>query len=182
MRYSPSGTAPAWVPHGVTNLLHRGLLSPQVLPGACSSMGSPWCHSLVWASSCSGMGLFLVCRWVSAPPWISMGCGGQPASPWSSPRAAGKSLLWCLEHLLPLLLHWPWCLQSCFSHIFSLISPAGNCPDFFSPFLTMLSQRCCHHCWWARPCPVTGPSWNPLALALSDTGEASSSFSQKLPL
>ncbi|GAB0182767.1 mitochondrial enolase superfamily member 1 [Grus japonensis] len=26
-------------------------------------------------------------------------------SPWSSPWAAGESLLWCLEHLLPLLLH-----------------------------------------------------------------------------
>jgi len=34
------------------------------------------------------------------PPWAA---GELPASPWSSPRAAGESLLWCLEHLLPLL-------------------------------------------------------------------------------
>jgi len=38
-------TAPAWVPHGVTSparsLLRRGLFSPQVLPEACSSTGSP---------------------------------------------------------------------------------------------------------------------------------------------
>lgn len=32
------------------------------------------------------------------------------------------TLLWCLEHPLLLILHWPCCLQSCFSHIFSLFS------------------------------------------------------------
>lgn len=51
---------------------------------------------------------------------------GQPAPLWSSPRAAGQSLLWHLQHLLLLLLllHWPWYLQVCFSHIFTLHSPA----------------------------------------------------------
>ena len=44
-----------------------------------------------------------------------------------SPRVAGESLPRHLEHLLPLLLHWPWCLQSCFSHIFSLLCPAAKC-------------------------------------------------------
>lgn len=39
----------------------------------------------------------------------------------ASPRAALESLLWCLEQLL-LLLHQPWCLQSCLSHIVSLLS------------------------------------------------------------
>ena len=54
------------------------------------------------------------------PLWAA---GGKPASPWSSPWAAGEPLLWSLEHLLPLLCHWPWCLQSCFFYIFSLLSP-----------------------------------------------------------
>ena len=35
------------------------------------------------------------------------------------------------EHLLALLLHWPWCPRSCCSHIFSLLYPAANCPFFF---------------------------------------------------
>jgi len=41
-------------------------------------------------------------RWISAPPWTSMDCRGQLASPWSSTRAAREdSLLRHLEHLLP---------------------------------------------------------------------------------
>ena len=69
-----------------------------------------------------------------APAWgPPRAAGGQPASPWSSPWAAGESLLWRLEHLLPLLLHRPRCLQSCFSHIFSLLSPGCCCTAVFSP-------------------------------------------------
>ena len=90
------------------NLLQHGLLStgPQLLTGACSSMGSPWGHSFLRAHPPAPM-------W--GPPWAAGGCllhhgppwaaGGQPASPWSSPQAAGESLPWCLEHRLPLLLH-----------------------------------------------------------------------------
>ena len=62
--------------------------------------------------------------WLSAPLGCSMGCRGQPASPWSTSPAAGESVLRRLEHPLPLLLHWLWCLQSCFSPIVSLLSPA----------------------------------------------------------
>ena len=80
------------------------------------------------------------------PPWAA---GAQPASPWSAPRAAGEPLLWRLEHLLPLLLHRPWCLQSCFfSCIVSLFSLATNAfmqVWVFSRFLTMLSLSC-YHC------------------------------------
>ena len=61
-------------------------------------------------------------------PWAAR---GQPASPCSSPCTAGESVFRRLEHLLPTLLHWPECLQSCFSHIFSLLSP----PATFSPLL-----------------------------------------------
>jgi len=113
------------------------------------------------------------------PPWAT---AGQPASPWSSSQAAGEPLH--QEHLLPLLpLNWPWCLQSCFSHIFSLLSPAAECcyAGFFT-FLNTLSYGYYYHCWWGRPWPAVDPSWSQPALAILDTGEDSSSFSQKPPL
>ena len=47
----------------------------------------------------------------AAPVWVFiMGCRGK------------SCLLRHLEHILPLLLHWPWCLQSFFSHIVSILS------------------------------------------------------------
>jgi len=60
-------SAPVWAPLS---------MGPQVLPGACSIAGSPWSHSLLWASTCSGMGSSMGCWWKSAPPWTSMGCRG----------------------------------------------------------------------------------------------------------
>jgi len=123
--------APAWVPHGVTSPASKPApasaplsTGPQVLAGACSGTGSSWGHSLLQVSICSG---------VRSLPWTTSGyllhrgplwtAGGQPASPWSSSRAAREdSLLRYLEHPLPLLLNCPWCLQSCFSHIVSLLS------------------------------------------------------------
>lgn len=60
-------------------LVLHGLLSPwtQFLPGPCSSTSFPEGHSLLQASTCSGVGLSMGCRWVSAPPWIFMGSGAQ---------------------------------------------------------------------------------------------------------
>lgn len=43
----------------------------------------------------------------------------QVASLWSAPCATGKYQVWSLESLFPFFLQWPWCLQSCSSHIFS---------------------------------------------------------------
>ena len=55
--------APAWVPHRVTSPASKPALAwaplsmgPQVLAGACSSTGSPQGHSLLQASTCSGVG------------------------------------------------------------------------------------------------------------------------------
>ncbi|NWY38690.1 KHDR2 protein, partial [Sylvia atricapilla] len=55
-----------------------GLLSmgPQVLPAACSSMGFPWAHSLLWASSYSSTGSSTGCRGISA-----LAPGAPPAPP-----------------------------------------------------------------------------------------------------
>jgi len=98
-------SAPAWVPHGVMSPASNPApvwaplsMGPQVLPGACSSLGFPRGLSLLWASSYSSVGSSLGCRWGSAPPWTSMGytwrsgppwtstgCRAQPASPGSAP-------------------------------------------------------------------------------------------------
>jgi len=138
--------APAWVPHRVKSPASKPApawaplsVGPQVLAAACSSTGSPWGHSFLQASTCSGIGSLpqatggdLLHR---RPPWTT---SGQPASPWSSSQAAREnSLLQHLENVLPLPLHWPWYLQTCFSHIVSLLSL--NChfsqQFFFLPLL-----------------------------------------------
>ena len=78
-------TAPAWVPHRVTSPASKPALAwappstgPQVLPGACSSVGFPWGHSLlqvhpsalVWGPPQAAGG-------ISPPPHpSSMGCRG----------------------------------------------------------------------------------------------------------
>lgn len=54
---------------------------------------------------------------------------------WGPPWAAGGSLPQGSEHLSPLLLHWPECLQSCCSHIFSLLLLAAQ---FLFPLLTYM--------------------------------------------
>ena len=76
-------TALAWVPHGVTSPASKPApawapvsTDPQVLPGACSSAGFPRGHSLLQAPTCSGVGSSPGCRWISAPPWTSLGCRG----------------------------------------------------------------------------------------------------------
>lgn len=52
--------------------------------------------------------------------------GRQPAQ--SSPWATRESALG--PGTPPLLLHWPWCLQHCFCHIF--LTPLSCCADFLS--------------------------------------------------
>ena len=124
---SPSGTGCSRVgPHGVTSLDSKP--APARAPqGITSSFRHP--------STCSGVGSLpratggsLLHRGL---PWAA---GAQPASPWSSLQAAGESLLRHFRHLL--LLHWPWCLQGCFtlSHS-SLLLEKCHYAAFFSPFL-----------------------------------------------
>jgi len=87
--------APAWVPHGVTSPASKPApewaplsMGLQVLAGACSSTGSPRGHSLLQASTCSGVGSLPRAAGGDllhhGPPWTA---GGQTASPWSSSRA-----------------------------------------------------------------------------------------------
>ena len=180
MGCSSSCTAPPWVPSMGCSPLGTGCstMGPpwghKPCQQTCSSMGSSLHRScqvpapawvlhrvtasfghtpaLSWGPSWATGGYLLHC----GPPWAAE---GQPASPWSSPWAAEESLLWCLERLLPLLLHWPWCLQSCFFHVFSLLPQLLLHGSFFV-FLNVLSKKCYHLCWWAQPWPAAGLSWS----------------------
>ena len=122
MGCSSSQTSPVWVPHGVQsfrnrllqrgsptesqalleNLLWCGLLSPQVLPGAYSSMGSPGGQSLIWASTWSSMGSSTGCRGTACLTTVfSAGCrsisapapGAPPPSPFSLTFVSTELLL-----------------------------------------------------------------------------------------
>jgi len=117
--------APVWVPDRVTSPASKPApawaplsMHPQVLAGAFSCPGFPQEHSLLWVHPAA-------LAW--GPPWAA---GGQPASPWSSSRAAGECLLQHLEHLLPLLLHKPWGLQLFLSHILTHLSCLLLCTFF----------------------------------------------------
>lgn len=80
------------------------------------------------------------------------------APPWSFPRAAGESMLRCLEHLLLS----PWCCRAV-PHTFPL-TPRQR----FALFLHRLSPRCHHGGWRAQPCTVVG-GLEPLEPSVSDT-------------
>lgn len=87
--------------------------------------------------------------------------------------------LWCLEHLLPILLHGPWCLQKLLpSNILTLLQLKLH--SFFSlHFLTRLSPRR-HH----LPATTTAGGLSlfqqqyQLALTMLEKGKASSCVSQ----
>lgn len=142
MSYCSSQAAPAWVPSTGCSPSRNWLLqcgSPtgsRVLPASQLHSGllCPWRHrsrqesAPVWASQGdvvffrSPLALLWCLPWAAGrsllhhgPPWAA---GAHSSSPWAASGATGESLLLCLEHLLLLLLYWPWCLQSCFSHIF----------------------------------------------------------------
>ena len=137
--YSPLRTAPLWI---LSTLLqeqtapHTGHSFCQK-PCSCvgtSPQGASPARSLLQSRVSRGHGLLRVHpsapTW--GPPWAAdhypLHCGpawvmrAHPASPWSCAGSERESFLCDLEHLLPLLLHWPQCLQGCFSHILSLLS------------------------------------------------------------
>jgi len=114
--------------HGVQSfrnrlLQHGSSTGSQALPAnlLCCGLLSPWVHGS-WqepAPARASYGVTASFRHISALAWsLPWGAGGyllhnrlprvagtQPASPWSSSRAAWeRSLLQHLEHLLPLLL------------------------------------------------------------------------------
>lgn len=99
-------TALAWVlskghsPSGMGCSSVGPPMEPQVLPGACCSMGSLWT-----VVSLHHHGLFTL-----------HGLPGYSLFHHGLLHSLQGNLLWHLKHLL--LLHWSKCLQACFSHIF----------------------------------------------------------------
>lgn len=86
----------------------------------------------------------------TAPARVSsMGCRATAASPWPSPQVSQDSYLQDPEHLLSLLLHWPWGLQSCSSHICTICSALTTIKNCTISFLHLkyVIQRCCYHSW-----------------------------------
>ncbi|XP_074894868.1 tRNA:m(4)X modification enzyme TRM13 homolog isoform X3 [Buteo buteo] len=88
---------------GIGKHLCGAATDPQVVPGACSSTGFPWGHSLLRAPTCSSMGSSMGCRWISAPPWTSTDCRG--TTHLTTVFTTGCRGISALVHLLPLLLH-----------------------------------------------------------------------------
>ena len=158
---SPSGTGcsnmvPPWgSPILPENLLQHGLLS---LHGSWQDPAPAWA-CLLQASTCSGIGSSLGCRWISARPWTSMdcrgtaclimvfitGCRGKLSSLASGAPPSPLSSLTLVS-------------AGCFFHIVSLLSLDCCLTTILFPFLYMLSQRCYHGRWLAWPWPAVGLS------------------------
>jgi len=91
--------APAWASTSLVHRVHRSWQENLIQNGLATGsqpLGASTCSTLESSMAAGG------CLFHHEPPWAA---GGQAASPWSSQWAAGESLLWHLEHLLPLLLH-----------------------------------------------------------------------------
>jgi len=134
-------------------------------------MGFSQGHSILWAPPCSGVGSSKGCRWISAPPWTSMGCRGaafltmvfstgcrgfSALAPGVPPPPSSLTLvsaeLFLLHNLTPLS-----CCKCCYAGLFL--------------FLNVLLQSYYDRGWWAQPWSVADPSRRQLALALLDLGE-----------
>lgn len=116
------------------NLFQYGLFCTD--GSSCQEPAPVWeqsCSFVQGTAICSSTGPALGCLQVHIWSTVILGAPGeQPASPWSASWAAGEPWLWYLEHLLPLLPQCPWCLQTCFSHVSSLLSPRCCCAAFFT--------------------------------------------------
>lgn len=109
-------------------------LAPSCLP--CSSLGRPV------GCSPSGQTCSSTCS-LQAVAWISTRL-------WCPSQASRASLLWHLEHFLPLLILCPRCMQGCFSCSF----PCSLCGCIaLHPFLNLFFQRCHTCCWETQLCP-----------------------------
>lgn len=133
-------TAPAQDSHRVTSPTNKLALAwtplsmdPQILPRTCFSVKS---QPPLDASNCTGVG-----------------AAGRSLLPRGPSWAAGASQLWCLEHLLCLLLHWCGVLQGCFSEILLLISldePSVLSLSFSTPFWKRFLQSFINKlCFWS---------------------------------
>lgn len=73
----------------VGSFVHGSVVHPEPAP----LWASHWGYSLFWAATCSSVRSSTKAGWVSDSQWISVGYKGTAVSQWSSPWAAGGSLL-----------------------------------------------------------------------------------------
>lgn len=92
--------------------------------------------------------------------------------PHGSPWAAGESRPWHLGQFLPILLHWPWCLQGCSSPV---LTPLSSC--CFAVFCALLSSAIPEV--MPQSLVGSGSMSELMASAPLDTGEVPGSSSQK---
>lgn len=107
--------ASAWVP------LFMGHKPSQRPPPAWASPGAAFFHG------CSGMKASQTTVWISLPLWASMSCRGSTCvtivfTTGSGEKLFSSSVSTSFPHLL-----WPWCCQSFFSHIYSVLSALQCC-------------------------------------------------------
>lgn len=154
----------------VLPLLYCGSsIGSQVLQETCSSMGSCLRGSAGSARTLLQQGLLTglqpPLRHPLVPAWgISvLAPGAPPPSP-----SPGVCRICERNPIVPLT----------YSDSSILWSHLILCSNFSSCF-KILPQSHYYHLWVAWPWPAAGPSWHPLALALSDMGGVSGSSSQK---
>lgn len=140
----------------------------QIFWGECSPSGTD--HSCVGAPQAEDLPATSskATVLVSSPQWTSMCCRGTRASLWFSPVAAEEFLLQCMEHLLPLLLLLPWCLQHHSLSHFPHFSLSQLCSGFalseksFPICSTTLAKRLSSALWWV--------CWSRLEVVVSHMG------------
>lgn len=164
----------------------RGLQWQGWCVGQLESCSGSWgCLCSPKALSWAGVGQGAVLSILGGSPWAAGGSvlhhgpHGLQRLPRHSCTMSYKGVCSAVWSTSCCLLHWPWCLLGCFSHIFSDLSltEIDVVQEFFS-FLNLLPQWCYHLHGWAQPWPVEGLSWKH-GLCWAEHWETSSNFSLK---
>lgn len=132
-----------WDAHSLNSTWVLATGSARKPPHFCASLHGPFgclllcghftgCSFLQGMSACSNMGLSVGCRLIliCASLWTSAAAGAQ-LSYHSLHHGLQENLR--IQHLkcLLLLVHWPWCLQGCFSHVFIPVLQLLHCILYF---------------------------------------------------
>ena len=118
-------------------------------------------------SPCSSLGFSSSCRWRSAPLWTSMGCRGTACLTMVCSRGCRGISAQVPGAHPALLLHWPWCLQGCFSYIFSPLSSAVIAvAQFFFPLLNYVIPEALPQSLVGSALASSGAGWHQLCRTL----------------
>lgn len=99
---------------------------PQILlPRDCFTMGFPQALNLLQAFPCSSVGSSMGCRWISVPPWTSMGGRGISALAPRAPPTLPSSPTWVSAGLFPSHIFTLAAVEQQFSPAFKICDPGG---------------------------------------------------------